>query len=71
MQETDDVTQEILINSKYLSYATAKSSTPQQFSKPKMNDLVHDLGLSKNAEILASRLQEKALLNKTTEVSYI
>ena len=33
---------------------------------------MRDLGLSKNAaEILASRLQEKALLNKTTKVSYL
>ena len=32
---------------------------------------MRDLVLSKNAaEILASRLQEKALLNKTTKVSY-
>ena len=45
--------------------------TPQQFSQPELNDLVRDLGLSKNAaEVLASRLQEKNQLSHTTKVSY-
>ena len=71
MQETDDVTQEILIDSDDFSYATSKSSTSQQFSQLELNDFEHDLRLSKNAaEILAFRLQEKALLNKTINVSY-
>ena len=69
MQETDYVTQEILTDSDNPSYAT---STPQQFSQPELNDLVRDLGLSKNAaEIFASKLQENILLNKITKFSYI
>ena len=37
-----------------------------------MNDLVRDLGLSKNAaEILASRSHEKFLLNKISNSSYV
>ena len=71
MQKTDDVTQEIQTDSDDLFYTTSNSLTPQQFIQPKLNDLLRDLCLSKNvAEIWASRLQEKALLNKTTKVSY-
>ena len=71
MRETDDVTQETLTDSDDPSYATSKSSKLQQFSHPELNDLVRNLGLSKNAaEILASKLQEKTLLNKTIKVSY-
>ena len=59
-QETADETQEILSESGDPSYETPQSLTPQQFSQPELNDLVRDLGLSKNAaEVLASRLQEK------------
>ena len=47
------------------------SQTPQQFSQPELNDLVCDLGLSKNAvEVLASRLQEKNQLIHITKESY-
>ena len=71
MQEMNDATQKILSDSDDPSYATPKSSTPQQFSQPDLNDLVRDLGLSKNvAGNLVSRLQENALQNKTTKVSY-
>ena len=70
-QESEHETQEILADSDDSSYGTPESSTPQKFSQPELNDLVRDLGLSKNAaEVLASRLQEKALLNQTTKVSY-
>ena len=70
-QETADETQEILSESGDPSYETPQSLTPQQFSQPELNDLVRDLGLSKNAaEVLASRLQEKNQLSHTTKVSY-
>ena len=70
-QETADETQEILSGSGDLSYETPQSLTPQQFSQPELNDLVRDLGLSKNAaEVLASRLQENNELSHTTKVSY-
>ena len=59
-QETADETQEILSESGDPSYETPQSLTPQQFNQPELNDLVRDLGLSKEAaELLASRLQEK------------
>lgn len=47
------------------------SSTPQQFSQVELNDLVRDLALSKKAaEVLASRLQEKNLLDSSAKVSF-
>ena len=59
-QETADETQEMLSESGDPSYETPQSLTLQQISQPELNDLVRDLGLSKNAaEVLASRLQEK------------
>ena len=68
-QETADETQEILPEFGDPSYETLRSLTRQQFSQPDLNDLVRDLGLSKNAaEVLASRLQEKNQLSHTTKV---
>lgn len=50
---------------------THLSSAPQQFRQAELNDLVRDLGLSKKAaELLASRLQEKHLLDRSARVSY-
>ena len=44
-------------------------STTQQFSQTELNDLVRDFGLFKKAaEIFASRLQEKHLLNNSAKV---
>ena len=46
-------------------------SAPEPFRQTKLNDLVHDLGLSKKAaKILAFTLQEKHLLDDTAKVSY-
>jgi len=46
-------------------------SAPKPFSQTELNDLVRDLGLSKTAaEILASRLQEKHLLDDSAKVAY-
>lgn len=43
----------------------------KMFNQQELNDLVRDLGLSKeNAELLASRLKEKGLLTKNTKVSF-
>ena len=70
-QETADETQEMFSESGDPSYETPQSLTPQQFSQPELNELVRDLGLSKNAaEVLASRLQEKNQPSHTTKVSY-
>ena len=68
-QETAYETQEILPEFGNPSYETPLSLTRQQFSQPDLNDLVRDLGLSKNAtEVLASRLQEKNQLSHTIKV---
>ena len=70
-QETAGETQEILSESGDPSYETPQSLTPQQFSQPELNDLVRDLGLSKNAvEVLPSRLQEKNQVTHITKDSY-
>ena len=46
-------------------------SAPELFSQTELNDLVRDLGLSKKAaEVLASRLQEKHLLDDSAKVSH-
>ncbi|XP_063219615.1 uncharacterized protein LOC134529442 [Bacillus rossius redtenbacheri] len=48
-----------------------QSLTPDQFSQSELNNLVRDLDLSKKAaELLASRLQEKDLLQRSAKVSY-
>ena len=42
-----------------------------QFNQSELNDLVHDLDLSKQAaELLASRLNEKYLLDSSAKVSF-
>ena len=43
MQETDNVTQEILTDSDNLSYATTKSLTLQQFDQLELNDGVCEM----------------------------
>ena len=44
---------------------------PQLFDQDKLNDLMHDLGLSKEiSELLASRLKEKYLLESGTKVIF-
>ena len=64
MQETDDVTQEILTDSDEPFYA---ASIPKQFSQSELNDVVRDF--------FPSKMQQKLLLlcykNKTTNISYI
>lgn len=43
----------------------------EQFSQVELNDLVRDLGLSKElAEVLASRLKEKNLLQENTHITF-
>ena len=46
-------------------------SQPEQFIQPELNDLVRDLGLSKNqSELLASRLKDKNMLKLEARVTY-
>ena len=47
------------------------SSVPQRFRQEELNDLVRDLNLSKAAsELLASRLNDKNLLERGTKITY-
>ena len=63
--------QEIVSDSQDSTFDTQHSSARQQFSQPELNDLVRDLGLSKKAaEVLASRLKEKNLLDSSAKESY-
>lgn len=49
---------------------TCSSSTPHLLTQADLNDLVRDVGLSKQkAELLGSRLQEYNLLHQTTNIS--
>ena len=46
-------------------------SAPELFSQAELNDVIRDLRLSKKAvEVIASRLQEKHLLDDSAKVSY-
>jgi len=48
-----------------------ESSCPEPFSQDELNDLVRDLGLTKEkVELLSSRLKEKHLLESTVKVFY-
>lgn len=47
------------------------SSIPQRFNQDELNDLIRDLNLSKEAsELLASRLNDKNLLEQETKISF-
>lgn len=47
------------------------SCQPESFNQQEINDLARDLGLSKElSELLASRLDEKRLLEKNTSITY-
>nr|CAI5835337.1 unnamed protein product [Callosobruchus analis] len=47
------------------------SSVPQRFNQNELNDLTRDLNLSKKAaEVLASRLKEKNLLEQGTKITF-
>lgn len=52
-------------------FVPQESPCPEPFSQNELNDLIRDLGLTKErAELLTSRLKEKHLLESTCKVSY-
>jgi hypothetical protein len=54
-----------------VSFQPTTSSEPQIFTQSELNDIVRDLGLSKDfAEILGSRLQSWDLLSADTSFSW-
>ena len=70
-QEHEGCNNEMVSESESFSDDTNPLSAPELFSQMELNDLVRDLGLSKKAaEVLASRLQEKHLLDDSAKVSY-
>ena len=53
------------------SSTESKKVFPQQFNQSELNDLVRDLNLSKQAaQLLASRLNEKHMLDSSVRVSF-
>ena len=53
------------------SITESKKAVPQQFNQSELNDLVRDLDLPKQAaEILASRLNEKHVLQSSAKVLF-
>ena len=69
--EHEDCNNEMVSESESFSDGTNRLSAPELFSQTELNDLVRDLGLSKkSAQMLASRLQEKHLIDDSAKVSY-
>ena len=51
--------------------ATSRTDTVRRFNQEELNDLVRDLGLSKEkSELLASRLKERGMLDAKTAVTF-
>ena len=70
-REHEGCNNKMVFESESFSDDTNWISAPELFSQTELNDLVCDLGLSKKAEeILASRLQEKHLLDDSANISY-
>ena len=64
-------TETILSDDKHIEPYNETSPCKKSFNQKKLNDLVRDLNLSKDAaEILASRLHDKALLDIETCVTF-
>ena len=69
--EHKDCNNKMVLESEDFFSDTNQLSAHKQFSQTELNNLVRDLGLSKKAaELLASRLQEKHLLDQSANVSY-
>ena len=70
ISQSDDAYSQTATDSKDPAFGSIEPA-PQQFSQLELNDLVRDLGLSKNsAEILASRLKEKGMLQTGSKISF-
>jgi hypothetical protein len=69
--KSDMESKEMLSDSTASSSGYKRPSAPQCFSQLELNDLARDLALSKKAaELLASRLNEKNLVDDSVRVSY-
>ena len=69
--EEDHMAEPDYLDISEISTASSSSRSPQCFDQSELNDLVRDLGLSKeSSELLASRLNEKNLLDPGTRITY-
>ena len=70
VDDTDSSESSISSSSSMAAAASLLSSKPKLFSQGQLNDLVRDLGLSKeSSEILASRLGEHSILGLGTKTN--
>ena len=71
MDDTDSSNSSISNSSSMAAAASSLSAKPKPFSQGQLNDLVRDLGLSKeSSEILASRLGEHGILDLETKITF-
>ena len=71
LEDEDDITEDISEWDSDADFPDVTSTGPQRFDQPELNDLVRDLGLSKElSELLASRLNDKNLLQDGTKVGF-
>ena len=71
MDDTDRGDSSISSSSSMGGVESSHSSKPKPFSQGQLNDLIRDLGLSKkSSEILASRLDEHAILGSETKITF-
>ena len=71
MDNTDSSDSSISSSSSIAAAASSLSVKPKFFSQGQLNDLVHDLGLSKkSSEILASPLGEHGILDSGTKITF-
>ena len=71
LEDEDDITGDISEWDSDADFPDVISTGPQRFYQPELNDLVTDLGLSKElSELLASRLNDKNLLQDGTKVTF-
>ena len=71
MDDTDSSDSSVSCSSSMVAAASSLSAKPKRFSQGQLNDLVHDLSLSKkSSEILASRLGEHGILDSGTKIIF-
>ena len=71
MDDTDSGDSSISSSSSTGGVESSPSSKPKPFGQGQLNDLIRDLGLSKeSSEILASRLDEHGILGSETKITF-
>ena len=71
LEYEDDITEDISEWYSDAEFPDVTSTGSQRFDQPELNDLVRDLGLSKKlSELLASRLNDKNLLQDGTKETF-